>query len=162
MQSSLLSFAVPTHTLGRNKAARKASDLELLEWKQQRAARLGLCWPPKPQNTKRAGRPTFAGLWVLALEQAIRDGHLPDHVESAMPPWWRPGMPVWRSEPDVAADMEDAPCAGASLEPITEPIDLTEDSDDVELCATSKKRARRNVCSPAVKVWFCKSHCVPS
>ena len=62
-------------------------------------------------------------------------------------------MPVWRSESNVAADMEDAPCAGASLEPITELIDLTEDSD-VELCATSKKRARRNECSP-VKEWFC-------
>ena len=126
-----------------------------LSGQQQRAARLGLRWPPKPQNAKRAGRPTFARLWVLALEQAIRDGHLPEHVESAMPSWWRPGMPVWRSESDVAADMEDAPCAGASLEPITELIDLTEDSDDVELCATSKKRARRIECSPAVKELFC-------
>ena len=154
MRSSLLSFAVPTRTLGRDEAARKASDLELLKWQQQRAARLGLRWPPKTQNAKRAGRPTYARHRVLALELAIRDGHLPEHVESAMPSWWRPGMPVWRSESDVAADMEDAPCAGASLEPITELIDLTEDSD-VELCATSKKRARRNECSPAVKEWFC-------
>ena len=105
MQASLLSFAVPTHTLGRDKAARKASDLELLEWQQQRADRLGLRWPPKPQNAKRPGRPSLARLWVLALEQAIRDGHLPEHVESAMPSWWRPGMPVWRSEPDAASDM---------------------------------------------------------
>ena len=140
-----------THCEEIKKAARKASDLELLEWQQQRAARLGLRWPPKPQNAKRAGRPTFARLWVLALEQAIRDGHLPDHVESAMPPWWRPGMPVWRSESDVAADMEDA----SRPEPVVEQIDLTEDSSDVELCPTSKKRARRNVCSPAAKEWFC-------
>ena len=151
----MLSFAVPTHTLGRDKAARKASDLELLEWQQQRAARLGLRWPPKPQNAKRPGRPTFARLWVLALEQAIRDGHLPEHVESAMPSWWRPGMPVWRSESDVAADMADAPCVGASLEPDVELIDLTSDPEDGELRATPNKRARGNEISPAVKEWFC-------
>ena len=34
-----LSSAVPTHTLDRDKAARQAADLELLEWQQQRAAR---------------------------------------------------------------------------------------------------------------------------
>ena len=46
----LLSFAVPTHTLGRDKAARQAADRELLEWQQQRAARLGLRWLPKPPS----------------------------------------------------------------------------------------------------------------
>ena len=42
MPASLSSFAVPTHTLGRDQAAGKASDLVFLEWQQQRAARLGL------------------------------------------------------------------------------------------------------------------------
>ena len=101
--------------------------------------RLGLRWPPMPQNAKRAGRPSFVRLWVLALEQAIRDGHLPEHVESAMPSWWRPGMPVWRSEPNAASDMADVPCVG----------------EDGELRAIPKKRARRHESSPAVKEWFC-------
>ena len=98
MQASHLSFAVPTHTLGRDKGARQAADRELLEWQQQRAARLGLCCPPKPQNARCAGRPSFGRLWMHALEQAIRDGHLPEHVESASPSQWGPGMPVWRRE----------------------------------------------------------------
>ena len=54
--------------------------------------------------------------WTLALEQAIRDSHLSEHVEAAMPPWWRPGMPVWRSEPEAVSDMADAPCVDDALQ----------------------------------------------
>ena len=75
-----LSLAVPTHTLGRDKAARQAADRELLEWQQQGAARLGPRWP---QNAKRAARPSFGRLWVHALEQATRDDHLPEHARAA-------------------------------------------------------------------------------
>ena len=102
-------------------------------------------WPAlAAEATEReaSGRPSFARLWVLALEQAIRGGHLPEHVESAMPSWWRPGMPVWRSEPDAASDMAGALRVGASLEHVVER-------------ATPKKRARRNESSSAVKDWFC-------
>ena len=76
---------MPTHTPGRDRAARQAADRELLEWQQQRAARMGQRWLPKRQNARRAGRPSFGRLWTHALEQAIRDGHLPEHVKSGMP-----------------------------------------------------------------------------
>ena len=98
-----LSFAVPTHTLGRDKAARQAVDRELLEWQQQRAARLGLRWP---QNARRAARPSFGRRcvrWSRPLEMIIC-------LNTLSRPCYPGGGQACRSEPEAASDVADAPC----------------------------------------------------
>ena len=114
---------------------------------------LGPTLTAEATERQRVERPSFARLWVLALEQATRDGHLPEHVESALPSWWRPGMPVWRSEPEAVSDMADAPCVDDALQDPDQKS--AEDPEDFSVWAQPRKRARRSESSPVVKAWFC-------
>ena len=137
MQSRITSFVVPSSSLSKARAEREAADRALLEWQQARAASLGLKkWPPEPPRS-RVGRPGFAILWKRAPEDSIREGVCPDEVQAEAPPWWKPGMAVFRSEDDQVADMEltSGPQPGDAmrlLEPTDELAQLeTQDEDDM-------------------------------
>ena len=141
MQASLLSFAVPMHKLGRDKAARKAADRELLEWQQHRAPRLGLRWPPKPQNARRAGRPSFcqavdacagAGRSRWSFDQACRSGEASRRLAQTWQTRFALLMHRRTLTPNRLRSLRMA-CCGPS----------------------QRKRARRNECSLAVRARFC-------
>ena len=100
--------------------AGSASHTEQTSWLQacairsERAAELGVPWPPRKQT--RRGRPSLDELWIAAVQAHIsKDLPVPVGISAERPSWWREGMSLERPPLTVEELSDIRSCSGSCI-----------------------------------------------
>ena len=110
-----------------------AGEEALSRKRQQKAAEVGLPWPPPAQKKRRVGAPSRQDLWQDRLYNLLGENKF-QMVKAAgsatVPPWWRKGMPVDGPAPQAVSAA--ASSLGSAEAPAEEGI-TTEDISEALL-----------------------------
>ena len=98
-------FLAPPSRASELRLARQRTFEEEQEKKNTQAEALGLRWPRVRKQRRGAGRPIRADKYEEALYDAIESATLPEDATAVMPVWWRPGLPLVKTEEHMAEQM---------------------------------------------------------
>ena len=137
-------FPQPRIPMKRFMSSRSSSQQELQpvdDLRAERAAIVGLSWPPDRYTKTRCGRPSWQQLWERALQDHIMNRHdLPQGIRLQRPAWWRPGEAIDRLLTHEELAHIKTPCAAAA--PVED-----------EPSGSASKRRKVHV-DPIARDWF--------